>query len=149
MIEVKNLNVDFIVNNESVHVLNNVSLSIGKNEVVALIGETGCGKSVLGSAILKILPENALVNGSIKYEGREILALGEKEMQEIRGRKIASVPQSPSTSLDPLMKVGSQVAECISFGNVISKAGKRNIARQVMSAFKKLRLPREKDIPVH
>ena len=146
MIEVKNLNVDFIVNNESVHVLNNVSLSIGKNEVVALIGETGCGKSVLGSAILKILPENALVNGSIKYEGREILALGEKEMQEIRGRKIASVPQSPSTSLDPLMKVGSQVAECISFGNVISKAGKRNIARQVMSAFKKLRLPREKDI---
>ena len=80
MIEVKNLNVDFIVNNESVHVLNNVSLSIGKNEVVALIGETGCGKSVLGSAILKILPENALVNGSIMYEGREMLALGEKEM---------------------------------------------------------------------
>ena len=97
LLEVENLNVSFLVDNEKVHVINDVSFDINENEVLAVIGETGCGKSVMGSAVLRLLPENAVVSGNIYYKNTDILNMPENDFRLMRGKEIASVPQSPST----------------------------------------------------
>lgn len=89
-------------------------MSLGEGEVLALVGESGSGKSVTGKAILGLLPENARVtSGSIRYRGMNILGLSEEKISEIRGRKISVVPQDPFLSLDPITRVGVQIAETI------------------------------------
>lgn len=113
LLEIKNLDVGFLSANAYVQVLDQISLDIYENEVLAVVGETGCGKSVTGSTVLHLLPENAVAEGEIYYEGQEILGLTEGEFRKFRGREIAAIPQSPSTSLDPMMEVGEQVAECV------------------------------------
>lgn len=146
LLEVENLNVSFLVDNEKVHVINDVSFDINENEVLAVIGETGCGKSVMGSAVLRLLPENAVVSGNIYYKNTDILNMPENDFRLMRGKEIASVPQSPSTSLDPLMKVGDQVAECVTIGNHIAPKEKNGLRSRVGSIFSKLKLPRNEEM---
>lgn len=143
ILKIRNLNVGFRVDQTDVQILHHVSLDIGYNEVLAVIGETGCGKSVTGSAILRILPDNAIVRGEILYEGKNILSMSEEEFLGMRGKEIASVPQSPSTSLDPLMCVGDQVAECVTSGKKQFGHEKSNIKSRVQKIFCKMKLPRE------
>lgn len=141
LLEIKDLNVSFAVDNKQVHILNNVSLDINKNEVLAVIGETGCGKSVTGSAILHLLPDNAIVTGNILFKGQDITNLNEHEFRQLRGKEISSVPQSPSTSLNPLMHVGNQVAECVLKKNSDENEKKKTVAK-VHEIFSSLGLPR-------
>ena len=68
LLEIKNLNVSFIVDKKPVHILNDVSIDINENEIMAVIGETGCGKSVTGSSVLRVLPENAVITGTVLYK---------------------------------------------------------------------------------
>jgi peptide/nickel transport system ATP-binding protein len=140
LLKIIDLNLDFMVDTNRVHILNNVSLEIYENEVLAVIGETGCGKSLTGNAILHLLPDNALVSGNIIYKGQDITKMNDEEFRLMRGKEIAAIPQSPSTSLNPLMRVGNQVAEC-----VLDKADENNekdIVKIVNQIFTKLRLPR-------
>lgn len=146
LLQIKNLEVGFQVEHKEVQILHHVSLDIGYNEVLAVIGETGCGKSVIGSTILRILPENAVVRGEILYEGNNILSMDEEEFRKMRGKEIASVPQSPSTSLDPLMRVGEQVAECVTTGKKQSRPEKENVVGRVKEIFHKMKLPREEEM---
>lgn len=113
LLKVRNLNVDFLVKKEQIHVVNDVSFDVQEGEVLAIIGETGCGKSVTANAILHLLPENARVSGSLEFEGKNLLDLNEHEYRKLRGTKIMNVAQNPVTSLDPLMKIGPQVKECV------------------------------------
>lgn len=146
LLEIKNLDVGFLSANAYVQVLNQVSMDIYENEVLAVVGETGCGKSVTGSTVLHLLPENAIVQGEIYYEGQEILGMTEEEFRKFRGREIAAIPQSPSTSLDPMMEVGEQVAECVTGGRRRKKAERKNIQSRVWDIFSRLRLPGERKI---
>lgn len=146
LLQIKNLNVGFQMNQETIQILHNVSFEVGEQEVIAIIGETGCGKSVTGSTILRILPENAVVSGEILYKGNELLSMPEEMFRNMRGSEIASIPQSPSTSLDPLMRVGEQVAECVTTGNRVSQIEKRNLSKRVKEIFDKLKLPREDEM---
>lgn len=105
LLEIDELSVSFYQQGRKQEVLSKVSMQVARGEVVAVIGASGAGKSILASAILGILPANAGVTGSIFYEGTK---LTEKIRKGLRGREIALIPQSV-TYLDPLMKVGSQV----------------------------------------
>ena len=89
----------------------NICLELHEIETLAIVGETGCGKSVIASAILQLLPSNASVKGRAIFLGRDLLSLGEREMADIRGQEIAIIFQNPSLSLNPIMKVAEQVAE--------------------------------------
>lgn len=142
LLEIKDLSVSFMMGKEKIRVLNHISLDIEQDEVLAMIGETGCGKSVTGSTILRILPENALIEGEILYRGKDIVSMNEEEFRRMRGKEIASVPQSPSTSLDPLMRAGEQVSECVTTGKHFSGQEKKNLEARVKGIFRKMRLPR-------
>jgi len=89
----------------------NICLELHERETLAIVGETGCGKSVIASAILQLLPSNASVKGRAIFLGRDLLSLGEREMADIRGQEIAIIFQNPSLSLNPIMNVAEQVAE--------------------------------------
>lgn len=93
------------------HVLKGVNLHLERGEVLCLVGESGSGKTSILYSILGLLPEKAKLEGSIKFMGRELLGLSEKEYRNIRGRHISIVFQEPSVYLDPLFKVGSQIEE--------------------------------------
>src|SRR3954453_9894974 len=93
------------------NILRGVSLDVEAGEVRGLVGESGAGKSMLGRAVLGLLPEHARIStGTILFEGRELLAMPETERRALLGRRIALIPQDPMTSLNPVKRVGAQIA---------------------------------------
>lgn len=90
-----------------------VSLDLYEGEIFGLIGETGSGKSVLGLTALQLLPENARVTGEVRFESKSLLQLSEKEMRHVRGKEIALIPQNPASSLNPVLKIRTQLREAV------------------------------------
>lgn len=111
LLEVKDLDVGFETKMGTVKAVNNVSFQIDKGETFGLIGESGSGKSVIGMSLLRLLPRNAIVKGKALFDGSDLLAADENEMQKFRGERIAFIPQNPTASLNPLMKNGLQLSE--------------------------------------
>ena len=115
LLDIKNLSIDFALPNRIVNAVQNFSLAISEGETVALVGESGSGKSATALSILQLLPYPQATHpqGSIIFDGHEVIGAGKKEMQAIRGRKISMIFQEPMTSLNPLHTVGKQVAEIL------------------------------------
>ena len=114
ILAVKHLSVEFQTSDGKKQVVKDVSLSLRQGEVLALVGESGCGKTVLCRSILKLLPKSASVTGeAIQYKDQNLIGYNEKEMQQIRGQGIAMVFQDPQSTLNPTMTVGSQMEEAI------------------------------------
>ena len=113
--EIKNLVVEFRTDYGVVQALNGLDLEIGRGKTLGLVGETGAGKTTAGLSLLRLIPDppGVIVDGSIKLDGQDILSMSEKEMQDIRGKKVAMIFQDPMTSLDPVMTVEEQIAEVI------------------------------------
>lgn len=111
LLHIKDLHVGFHTSVGKVAAVNTVSLEIFPGETLALVGETGCGKSVLANAILKLIPNTATSQGQIMYQGRNLLALSDKELAGIREQEISIVLQNPSLALNPLYTIGHQIAE--------------------------------------
>ncbi len=145
LLEIKNLSVDFVTEKKSVTALRNVSFSVNRGEIVALVGESGSGKSVTSLSILQLLPAPPakFTKGEILFSEDQrncinLLQLKDKELQQIRGNKIAMVFQEPMTSLNPVMTCGDQVAETIRLHKNVSR---KKAARETISWFEKVQLP--------
>jgi len=133
-LDVRNLVVEYTVAGETVHAVNDVSFTMKKGETLALVGETGAGKTTVARSILRILPNPPakLRSGEIFLEGEDILKKSEEEMYDIRGGKIAMIFQDPMTALNPLMTVGDQIAESLLQHNSYSRAQAREEAKRMM-----------------
>ncbi|MFF2327127.1 MULTISPECIES: dipeptide ABC transporter ATP-binding protein [unclassified Streptomyces] len=126
VLSVENLTTSFRRGGEWVPVVDDVSFGVGSGETVALVGESGSGKSVTALSIMGLLPaRTSRVTGSVTLEGRELLSLGEREMQDVRGNEIAMIFQEPMTSLNPVLTVGRQISEAIRRHRRVSKAQAR------------------------
>ena len=122
-LDIKNLSVFYHTDDADIYAVNNVDLRLNRGETLGLVGETGAGKTTVAKSILGILPrpQSRITSGEIFYEGRDLLKLKEKEMQSIRGNKIAMIFQDPMTSLNPIETVGFQIYETIKIHNDITK----------------------------
>ena len=124
LVSVRDLVVEFTTDGSVVHAVNGVSFDINKGETLGLVGETGAGKTTIAKAILGILPDPPakVRNGSITFEGQDLLSLPEKEMRKVRGKRISMIFQDPMTALNPIFTVGDQIAEAILLHEKMSKA---------------------------
>ena len=114
ILSIENLRIHFETFAGEVQAIRGVNLKLEKGETLALVGESGSGKSVTAKSVMKLLSNNAVVKeGTITFKGENILEKSERDMQSIRGKKIAMVFQDPMTSLDPTMKIGKQITEVI------------------------------------
>lgn len=112
ILEVKNLEVNFATFAGTVHAVRNVSFELYRGETLAIVGESGCGKSVTCRSVMGLLARNASVEkGEILYQGEDLLKKSKKEMRSYMGKEIAMIFQDPMTSLDPTMKIGKQIQE--------------------------------------
>jgi oligopeptide/dipeptide ABC transporter ATP-binding protein len=113
LLDVRDLRIEFTTAQGTVTAVRDVSFRIGAGEVLGLVGESGSGKSVSALAILRLLPPQARIRGSIQFRGEELLSLPEQEMRRIRGAGISMIFQEPMTALNPVMRVGDQIAEAV------------------------------------
>jgi ABC-type dipeptide/oligopeptide/nickel transport system ATPase component len=142
ILDVKDLNTEFHTKDGIVHAVNGVSFQLHKGETLGIVGESGCGKSVTFLSIMRLLPvpPARIASGSVQFLNRDILKVEEREMQEIRGRKMAMVFQDPMTSLNPVLSIGYQLAEPIRlhYGTSRKEASERAIEMLDLSASLKL-----------
>jgi peptide/nickel transport system ATP-binding protein/oligopeptide transport system ATP-binding protein len=115
LLEIKNLRTYFYMREGIAKAVDGVDLTIDRGETLALVGESGCGKSVTAYSILRLVPSppGEIVEGEILFEGKNLLGLAENKLREIRGNKISMVFQDPLTSLNPVFKIGMQIAEML------------------------------------
>ena len=121
--EVKDLSVNFLVGKDRLNAVHNVSFKINHGETLCVVGESGCGKSVTSSAILRLLPKytSEIVSGSILLDGKDLIKASDAEIREIRGNRISMIFQEPMTSLNPVYTIGDQMVETIRAHKKISK----------------------------
>jgi len=113
LLQVRDLSVEFTAAQGCVPAVRDVSFEVRPGEVVGLVGESGSGKSVTSLAILRLLPVQAQISGEIHFDGRDLLCVGEDEMRSVRGARISMIFQEPMMALNPVMRVGDQVAEAV------------------------------------
>jgi peptide/nickel transport system ATP-binding protein len=129
-LHLKNLTVAFDTSMGRVTAVDDVSLDHEMKETLALVGETGCGKSIIARSILKLLPDNTVLSGEILYRDRDLLRLSERELAGIRGQEIAIIFQNPTLALNPVYRIGDQISELF---RIHKKASYKESKEQVLS----------------
>ncbi|HSP72912.1 MAG TPA: ABC transporter ATP-binding protein, partial [Gaiellaceae bacterium] len=113
LLDVQDLSVRFETDDGTTHAVDRVSFSLAPGEVLGIVGESGCGKSVTTMAMLRLLPPTAVVSGRALFEGTDLLKASPAHLRRVRGREIAFVFQEPMTSLNPVFTVGRQIGEVL------------------------------------
>jgi len=135
-LEIIDLKTHFPTPDGIVRAVDAITLSIRAKETFGVIGETGCGKTVLGLSIMRLLHPTAMAEGEIIYAGKNLLGVSEAEMRAVRGEEIAMILQNPTTSLNPVLRVGEQIAEAIRLHQGLNKRGAKEKAVEVLDAVK-------------
>jgi peptide/nickel transport system ATP-binding protein len=136
LLTITHLKVHFPTQDGVVKAVNTVDLKVANAERLGLIGETGCGKTVLGLSIIRLLQPSTKIEGEIVYKGKNLLKLSEEEMRKIRGKEIAMILQNPTTSLNPVLKVGDQIAEAIQLHQGLDKRAAKEKAIEMLESVK-------------
>jgi peptide/nickel transport system ATP-binding protein len=140
LLEAKHLKTYFYTYEGTVKALEDVSFHINRGEIFGLVGETGCGKSVTARSVMRLIEApGKIVGGEVRFKGRDLLSLSEDELQKIRGNQISMVFQDPMASLNPLMKVGNQIAEVLKIHKKIKS--REEIKKRVIEILQMVRLP--------
>lgn len=139
LLKIKNLSTCFKTKSGDFYALDGLNLSIGYGETLGVVGESGCGKSIMAKSILRVLPKGvcSIKEGSIFWKGIQLNTLTEKEMQKIRGKDISMIFQEPMTSLNPIFTVGDQIIESIMIHNKsVRKAEALDRAKELLDLVK-------------
>ena len=135
LLEVRDLYLEFKTSRGRLRALNGITFDIQPGEVFGLVGETGCGKTVTGLSILRLLPRSAsITGGQVIFEGVDLLTLGWSEIESVRGKKIAMIFQDPSTSLNPVFSIGSQIERVVHQHMKVTKQQAAVKALEVLAA---------------
>jgi peptide/nickel transport system ATP-binding protein len=123
LLEVDGLKTHFFTRDGVVRAVDGVSFSVASGETLAVVGESGCGKSVTSLSVLRLIasPPGRIVEGSIRFQGQDLLELSERRMRDIRGNEISMIFQEPMTSLNPVLRIGSQITETLTLHRGLSK----------------------------
>ncbi|WP_199432925.1 ABC transporter ATP-binding protein [Qaidamihabitans albus] len=132
LLHVSGLSVRFRTEDNPVQALSDVSFALEEREILAIVGESGCGKSVTAMSILGLLPSTAAISGRIALEGRDLLTLPRKELRSIRGKELSMIFQEPMTSLNPVFTVGRQVGEVLRHHEGLSRRAARDRAIELL-----------------
>lgn len=148
LLTISSLYVDFPTDDGLVRAVNGVDLSIKVNEVLGLIGESGCGKSVLGLSVMRLLQEDVILKGEILYCGKNLYSIEKDAMRKLRGKEIGVILQNPGSSLNPGLTVGSQIAEPIMLHKKVKGSLAIEMAEKLLGLVK-IKEPRKraKDYP--
>jgi peptide/nickel transport system ATP-binding protein len=138
LVDVKGLTVDFLSGPKPLRAVAGVDLTLAKGEVLALLGESGSGKTVTLRALMRLLPNRAKIGGAIRVDGRDVLALSSRNLADMRGSVFSMVFQEPGIALDPVYSVGDQIAEAIVRHESISHHEARGRALEL---FERVRIP--------
>lgn len=142
-LEVKDLVVEYFTKEQTVHAVNGVSFQLEKGRTLGLVGETGAGKTSIAKSILRILPDVGarIAGGEVWLEGENLIGLSEEKMRSIRGKKISMIFQDPMTALNPVQRVGDQIAEVVSLHNSGTKESFKKRAEDMLEM---VGIPRER-----
>ena len=145
LVEIKNLKTYFYTEDGIVKAVDDVSFKIRKGEIIGIVGESGCGKSVTAMSIMRLIPSppGKIEGGEILFEDKNILELNEDEMRKIRGNEIAVIFQEPMTSLNPVFTIGYQIEEVIMLHQKLNKVEARKKAIEML---KLVGVPRAEEI---
>ena len=143
VLEVKDLRTEIKLRTATVHAVDGISFTVGAGETVGIVGESGCGKTMTGMSIMRLLPRGGkIAGGRILLEGRDLASLGENDMRGVRGNEIGMVFQDPMTSLNPTMTIGRQIAEGVRLHRGVSDSAAMARAAEVLDL---VGMPRPKE----
>jgi len=136
LLEVSDIVVDFKTRAGSARVLDHISLQVNEGEVLGIVGESGCGKSMTALSIMGLVPNppGKVTSGSIKLDGQEMVGLGNNQLRKIRGKDIGMIFQEPMTSLNPVFTVGEQIAETVRLHEDVSQEAAAARAVEMLKA---------------
>jgi oligopeptide/dipeptide ABC transporter ATP-binding protein len=122
LLKMSDVNVSFITESSVIRAVDNVNLSINRGEIIGLVGESGSGKTMSALSIMRLVPPpGRVISGKILFEGNDLLKLSEKQLENVRGRRISMIFQEPMTSLNPVFRVGDQITEILSIHTDMTK----------------------------
>ncbi|MFK4304802.1 MULTISPECIES: ABC transporter ATP-binding protein [unclassified Paenibacillus] len=147
LLEVTNLRTEFKTAAGTIRAVDGVDLSVGKGETLGIVGESGCGKSITSLSIMQLLPKGLgkVAAGEVRFNGENILDYSERKMRSIRGNEMAMIFQEPMTSLNPVFKIGKQIAESARYHHGVSKHKAKDMAVEMLI---KVGIPRPEKVAV-
>jgi peptide/nickel transport system ATP-binding protein len=137
LLEIRDLSIEFLAGENTVKAVSHVSFEVREGETFGIIGESGSGKSVIGLALLRLLPTNAKVSGEVFFQRQDIFSLKHSELRKIRGKRISLMPQNPAGALNPVLRNGIQMEEVFEGNRTEKKEGMKKALKLMKQLFLK------------